>query len=73
MRRRGQEVREPTYREGNHGWKFPSTTQTLLPWSISRENLLTLIGTLTDLELRLIMIYRKEEGWNHEHTRRPFR
>jgi len=45
---------------------------TLLPWSISGDNPLTSIGTLTDLELRLIRNYRKEEGWNHEHTRRPF-
>lgn len=60
------------FREGGHGWKLPSTTQSLLPQSIGGDNPLTLIGTLTDLELRLIACYRKEEGWNHEHKRRPF-
>ncbi|KGR76809.1 hypothetical protein CD33_05060 [Ureibacillus sinduriensis BLB-1 = JCM 15800] len=51
---------------------FRVRTLALLPLSIGGDNPLTLFGTLTDLELRLITCYRKEEGWNHEHTRRPF-
>ncbi|RKQ20069.1 hypothetical protein D8M03_00530 [Lysinibacillus endophyticus] len=52
---------------------FLVPAQTLLPLSFSGDNPLTFIGTLTDLELRLKpFVFRKEEGWNHEHTRRPF-
>lgn len=51
---------------------FLVRTLALLPLSISGDNPLTSFGALTDLELRLIICYRKEEGWNHEHTRRPF-
>lgn len=59
-------------REGSLGWKLPSTTHTLLPLSSDGANPSTFISTLTDLELRSESTLWKEEGWNHEHTRRPF-
>ncbi len=59
------------FREGSLGCKLPSTTQPLLPWSSCEDNLQASISTLTDREL-LIATCEKEEGWNHEHTRRPF-
>lgn len=50
---------------------FPVRRKSLLPRSISGEYPLTVIGTLNRPRASS-EFFRKEEGWNHEHTRRPF-
>lgn len=53
------------------GGSFLVRRKSLLPRSISGENPLTVIGTLHRPRASS-EFFRKEEGWNHEHTRRPF-
>ena len=51
---------------------FLVRAQVLLPLSSSEDNSLAFLSTLTDRELLIRLYTMKEEGWNHEHTRRPF-